>query len=200
MRVIVITVGINQWISYTRPLIGSLRRFEPSIEVVVVDNGSKIPYREGDYKLVRSKKILCYAAAINLGIEASPVSDWYVIINNDVLCEGPFIKHLRKMDTKALYGNELNHASEFGHYVEGWLFAIPRYVLDTVGDFDELFEYAAFEDVDYSYRAKGCGFSVLKSDLPFKHLKAETRFQRPEYREVYLKNRRYLKEKHRVGV
>jgi len=197
MRVSVVTVGINQWKEFTSPLIKSIERYQSDVDVVLVDNGSKEPYPSiAPYTLVRSDAVLSYAQAINLGLEETDVFDWVIIINNDVLCISPFRKKLEELDPNILYGNQLNHASKFGHYVEGWLFAIPFNVMSKVGLFDEKFQYAAFEDVDYSFRAKQAGLKVVKTELPFKHLKAATRFTRPEYREVYLENRRYLHKKH----
>lgn len=197
MNVSVVTVGIDEWEKYTLPLVKSIRFFEPDANIVVVDNRSEESYPASEsYEIVRTPFIVSYARALNAGLAACPESGWYILINNDVKCVGPFKKHLRELKSHVLYGNQLNSTSQFGSYIEGWMFVISHDVLEKVGKFDESFRYAAFEDVDYSYRAKKKGIQVLKSDLPFVHLQAKTRFTRPEYREVYLANRRYLKEKH----
>jgi len=40
----IIIVGINQWEQYTKKLVEQIRKHEPYVEIIMVDNGSAEPY------------------------------------------------------------------------------------------------------------------------------------------------------------
>lgn len=62
----------------------NLYLFSPSVEVIVVDNGSKKPLTiKGSQKVIRSKSRLSFAAACNLGAKEA-TGDILIFLNNDV--------------------------------------------------------------------------------------------------------------------
>ena len=192
----VVVVGIGQWMEYTGQLVESLRVFEPGVKVVVVDNGSEVVYPEWE---VRFEETVSYAKAINAGLRACPVSNWYVVCNNDVCCWGPFVKELRELYPGALYGNRIHGNDVCPRYVDGWIYFISRQVWTSVGLFDERFLIAAYEDIDYSTRAEKAGIPIEQAALPFQHLEERIRYTRPGYDRVYTENREYFMVKHGIG-
>ena len=195
MFVSIVVVGIGQWLEYTEPYIKSLLQFEPGVKVVVVDNGSVPRY---SVSAVRFEKVYSYAASINAGLRACPSSDWYVVSNNDVLCNGSFVEALEKLDPDTLYGNKIHGNDVCERYVDGWIYFISRQVWDAVGLFDERFLIAAYEDIDYSTRAVKAGIPIEQVSLPFQHLEERIRYTRPNYDEVYEENRNYFMVKHGI--
>ena len=205
MNVAVIIVGINQWEEYTLPLIESIQKHEPGVKIVVVDNGSDPSYLEleadppTDSTFVYIAETVSYAAAINSGMSTAKDPDWTIVLNNDVLCEGPFVDQLEWMHRRTLYGNQLIAFKDL-RWLGLWLFAIPRAVRERVGAFDEKFGVCGFEDCDYALRAASEGFETHKSNLPFKHFWGKTRWDIPRYEDIRHENLKYLEEKHGVSL
>ena len=197
MQTNIIVVGIDQWMEYTEPLINSIQQHEPSVRIIVVDNGSIDPYPHGVVDLLRLPKTVCYAAAINAAM--TEIADWNIIINNDVLCTGSFIEALEWMRPSAVYGNQLIVHGNL-RWLGLWLFVISREAWMTVGEFDENFGVCAFEDADFSIRARKAGFDIEKSDLPFHHFWGKTRWGIPGYEGIRLKNKAYLEAKHNLKI
>lgn len=194
---VLITVGINQWEEYTLPFVKSVLKYEPDCPIIVIDNDSDEPYpMDPRWKMVRIPRS-CYAAAMNIGIMAANTAEWYVVANNDVLCEGPFIKHLKKLPKYVLHGATIVHNQD-ARYIEGWIYYLSLPVRRVVGVFDENFQIASYEDLDYSVRATAEGFTLQGADLPFRHLRAETRIKSVGYGEAYMHNQKYFREKHKA--
>jgi GT2 family glycosyltransferase len=115
-----------------------------------------------------------------------------LIINNDVLCEGPYKDSLDLYSQDSLYGNQL-HVREVTWF-DGWLMLISRKIWDDVGEFDEGFKIAGFEDADYCMRAKN--YDLNEARLPFVHLKDSGRVREPNYQKIRQENIDYLISKH----
>lgn len=65
-------------------------------------------------------------------------------------------------------------------YVTGALFAIDRRVLESIGEFDDGFFPAYYEEVDYCYRAHEAGFPVIYEPAAVAiHHESQTYSQRP---------------------
>lgn len=198
----VVIVGIDGWREYTQPLLEQIlvyhepRRFEPEMVMVVVDNASAQPYPESVlYRRVRFEQRVSYAAAMNAGMRAAPDSDVYLILNNDVVCEGIFARQALAQAWDTIGGNTLNRHYE-RVWIDGWLYVIPRLVWLKVGEFDERFQAAAFEDADWCFRAQANGFRVAQSELPFRHLWTHQRHGALEFWERRRANFEYLVQKH----
>lgn len=207
MRVYVVIVAVGMWKEYTKPCIESIQDYEPDCRIVCVNNGMKIPEEKyktvGNVRFIETEELLPYSKSINLGLKAltdTNPDSWYIVINNDVLCEDEFFSLLNRMSKNNLYGNLL-HAShrkfDWGHpWVDGWLFAFTGKFLQQVGYWDENFKNAAFEDADISYRAFKKGFMVANSSLPFVHLETHMRKDLEDFKGERLENLNYLIEKH----
>ena len=116
-----IIVGVGQWERYTKPLLDSIARFMPDMRTVLVDNGNRYPDVRGVYR-VALDEVVCYAEAINEGMQAVMVSDWYLILNNDILIEKPF--GTEDFDPGCLYGFIKYRFREW-EYLAGWgLFSV----------------------------------------------------------------------------
>ena len=209
MEITVIIVGIGQWKEYTREAIHSVLRYNPNVDIIIVDNGSnyttqKVLYNVEKYKNVRfisSNNLLSYSSSINLGLRVINNPDWVIILNNDIVCTGSIEQELLKMDINVIYGNKL-HKRKAGwpnidlEWIDGWLYAIPYHIIEEVGQWDEQFKIAHAEDLDYCIRAKNLGYDIKLSFLPFTHLEEHIRKTIPKFKEIRRQNKDYLYRKH----
>ncbi len=203
MNVSVVIVGINQWEEYTLPLVRSIQRHEPLVNIVVVDNASDEAYPSKSWNfeqpipnVLRLHERVCYSGAINAGVTDA---DWTIVINNDTICRGPFVESLEWMNAHTLYGNQLITYKSF-RWLGLWLFVISKHVWEMVGEFDERFEVCGFDDADYCIRAQQLGISIEKCELPFHHFWGKTRWGVPHYPEIRSKNKERLEEKHSIDI
>lgn len=189
-----ITVGIGDWERWTLPLIDSVRRYEPDVPMIVIDNGAHPAYPNDErVNIVRIPRT-SYPAAMNAGIGVAPPSIYYIVINNDVLCTGKFVEQVTEQNQLNLMGNWLN--SKFGRkWIDSWHWSIPMFVWDTVGKFDENYEICGFEDADYCFRAEQAGFNVRQSNHPFVHLAGRIRWTLDGYGDQRRRNLNYLMDK-----
>ena len=193
----IVIVGIGEWEKYTRPLIDSIYRYNPNAPIVVVDNESADPYpRYKNAEIIRTERT-CYAQAINTGLFAAPLSPWYLVMNNDVLCTGGVGEFLSGLSPYSVYG-PFEHREHNWRWIDGWIYALSFTLWNEVGEFDKNFQYAAFEDADYCIRAQKKGFDVRVADFPFKHLERRIRTTMPQFNERRLANYRYLIGKHAI--
>lgn len=195
MRIAALIIGIDGWEKYTKPLIESIRKYEPECTIVTIDNASEQPYPAwpGVYHTGR----LCYSAAINKAKRLAGEADWYIVLSNDVLCTGPFANVLSAMQDNWVAGPHLME-NQGWKYLEGWCVCIPASVWDTVGGWDENFQISSWEDVDFSTTALEKGLVLAHcQDLPFKHLDQRQRFGLvSNYWESERHNIRYFHQKH----
>src|SRR3989304_5511093 len=188
----VVLGGIDGWEEYTLPAIRSIWQHEAGVPIVLVGAAAKYPYHKkldypDDVHGLRLDPSFSYAGAINAGM-AYANADWTVVLNNDVLCTGPFSDLVPAFDPRLLCGMQL---IEFGdlRWIGGWAWAISRECREKVGPFDEQFEACGFEDLDYCIRAKALRFpSRLGPTLPFKHLWGKTRWGLNSYPKVRAQN------------
>lgn len=198
----VIMVGIDGWQEFTWPAITSFQKHDDSTLMVVVDAASRNPYPKVstlDRKMIRLDRSDSYAYAINNGILSSGRRDWYLVVNNDVIFEGPI--PFDKLDPGLIHTRQV--ITEDGHTWMGlWIAAISRQVWDTVGKFDEKFLLCGFEDADYCIRAKDLGIDTVHYPFPVRHLWGKTRWGLPHYAEVREDNINYFASKHgfRLGT
>ena len=190
----VVIVGINQWEKYTLPLVESINKFEPDVEMVVIDNASDEPYPERDY--VHRIERASYAEAINIGVSKLD-TDWILSMNNDVACQGMFIHIIDDLTPDKVYARQI--IEENGYVWFGnWIVLLPRKVWNKVGGFDPNFQMCGIEDADYSIRAMKEGIATVPVELPFFHYWGKTRWALPKYPEVRIRNQEYLALKHGI--
>jgi GT2 family glycosyltransferase len=191
-KVSVIIVGINGWDEFTKPCIDSVLKHEPNIDLVVIDNDSEPSYQDAAY--IHRVPRVSYAEAINLGMKFA-IGDWYLSINNDVICNAPFVNKIDVLNTDAVYGRQI--ITEKGHiWLGNWLALIPRELVNKMGGFDKNFKKCGFEDADFCIRAMKSGYPTMPIDLPFTHLEGKTRWNDPDYPTVRQENINYFAQKH----
>lgn len=175
-----IIVANSDWGDYAEAYIESVNRHEPGVEIILVDNGSQIPYPPGNYKLIRvdPSKNYNYMQALNMGAKEA-TGDWLIFSNDDVLCKGNFADVVQSQPYNGMYGMEVRQkparwgAGREFCYIYGWLMIMHRAVFEIVGNFDEYYLHAGFDDIDYSWRCQEIGIPVKALDLPFVHLADE---------------------------
>ncbi len=195
MRIVALIIGIDGWEKYTLPLVASLQRHEPACEFVVIDNASQEPYP--DWSFVHRTERLCYSAAINRAAQIAGAADWYVVLSNDVLCQGPFAHVLEKEDETDVLGPLLKHVHNYP-YLEGWCVVASALAWGELGGWDENFQVSSWEDVDFSTRALEQGFSLMETDeMPFIHMDQRQRFGLvPDYWDSEKHNIAYFMSRH----
>lgn len=200
MKVTCLIVGIDGWETYTKPLVDSIKQFEPSCNVVVIDNASVTPYPTNLYTFRTPR--LCYSKAINTAKSWNDLwymeeSDWYIVLSNDVLCTGNFIDYLSTMPTNQIIGPCLKD-NQGWQYLEGWCIVIPKDIWNSLNGWDENFKVSSWEDVDFSTSTLEAGFDVCHNPaFPFIHLDQKQRFTLiPNYWESEYSNYAYFKRKH----
>lgn len=194
-----VVVGVDNWKRYTKPLLDSMRLHNPNISIVCVDNGSNYPDYDG-MTMIRTTKVVCYAKALNIGLRACNSSDWYLILNNDILIEKPF--KVEDFDPKCLYGFGLHTLHRF-KYLVGFAVFIPYGALTNVGYYDEEFKPLWFEDADYSIRAQKAGYKLIaldRKEFGIYHFEDENMDERLSYKTknmlAYKRNKLYVERKH----
>lgn len=194
MKIAALVIGIDGWEKYTRPLIESIRQHEPDVQIVVIDNASKEPYP--DLGFVHRTWRMCYSQAINTAARMAPGADWYVVLSNDVICNGPFAHILAQHDAQVV--GPLLKENQGWQYLEGWCVCAHKSVWDALGGWDENFQVSSWEDVDFSTTAMEQGYQVVeRKDLPFTHLDQRQRFGLvPNYWDSEAHNVRYFQQKH----
>lgn len=217
MNVACLIIGIDGWEEYTRPLIEGILKHEPSAQILVIDNASEIPYPETWHRhlYIHRTDRLSYSAAINVAkeqiewvenkLEGFDVSH-YLVLSNDVLCEGPFAERLQNAGDDTLVGPTVGYVFGNGSYfagyphVMGYCVAIPRKIWESIGKWDERFTMSSWEDVDYSIRAYRCGFKLCyDAELPFRHLDQRQRFEMAGFYPSNDANLAYLRRKHGIA-
>jgi GT2 family glycosyltransferase len=196
LNLTIVMIGMDGWTEWTKPAINSIRDRMPDTPIIVVDHGRK-PYPAYlDVQFIRLPEPVSYARAINLGV-AESVTDWTMIINNDVLAYEPL--DVSKLDPAFIYAKRI--LSEKGvTWADSWLVLAHRQVWDVVGPWDENFLMCGFEDADWCIRAHELGVDIQPLQWNVKHFWGKTRWQLPGYKEQRLRNIAYLEQKHGVRL
>lgn len=204
MKVTALIIGIDGWEKYTKPLIDSLQKYQPDCNFIVIDNASKEKYPKwaNNKELIFEIERSCYSKAINLAKYYADLqfgeSDWYIVLSNDVLCEGKFIQEfLYDHSTYGIIGPCLKE-NQGWNYLEGWCVAIPSQVWNDLNGWDENFKVSSWEDVDFSVSTLENGYDIFHyPEFPFKHLDQKQRFTLiPNYWDSEYHNYAYFLRKH----
>jgi GT2 family glycosyltransferase len=213
MKITVVIPVINLWSQYTENCINSLAKQKlPKdcyLEFIVIDNGSTdetCSKVEGcseagfPIKLIKNQRNIGVAASWNLGIKKAQGSDYIFVVNNDTLfeenCISELVSKLISEDLILVSPSEDGQDSTGGNYSA---FLIDNKFLETMGEFDEKFYLAYFEDNDMEYRILLDGKKDMKcGKAHFKHFGSKTQNQRtggivPS--PVFERNRNYYIEK-----
>ncbi len=201
----------NNWGDYVNPYIDSVIEHTKKdqrirIEFIVVDTGSDVPYEPSSkYRLIKmpKEKHYNYMKALNLGASMAR-GDWLIFSNDDVLCEGEFYDDIKRLPRIGIYGNAIREKTldTFGanvRYVYGWQIIMHKSVFATVGEFDEYYLHAGFDDIDYCWRASRRGMPIVKANLPFVHLadlqKKHRRVTVKGFREIMARSKEHFIKK-----
>lgn len=140
------------------------------VEVIIVDDGSHIPYKTNIGKLITLDENCGYAHAMNVGMEHAS-GEVLILGNNDLTFhENWLVELLFPLNvgfdiatcwTSDQHNIDLEDKIE-AHAKFGAIFAMTRSVYDTVGEFDEQFR-GYFCDTDYRRRAIEYGFRIGKN-------------------------------------
>lgn len=182
------------------PFVKSVMEHEPTADLTIVDNGSPDPY-PSDFlgvPVVRTDN-LAILTSFNKAIGDADF-DWLIITDTDVLCDGPFLSEIAKLDPSAVYGRQMFHDGDLS-WCDSWFFIIPRQIWDKVGKFDEDFLLTgAFQDLDYCLRVQKAGFKVETISLPLQHIGANTTHKSPQFWENREYNKRLVEQKHWIKL
>ena len=135
----------------------------PVDQVIIIDNAnvgwmyygaigieSRLPNMNliGKIHTIHMPSNLGVAASWNLGIKATPMAPWWLIVNDDVTFPA---------NSLAKFANYVQSYGDIviANTVAPWsCFAITDKVINIVGLFDEAFYPAYFEDTDYARRVR----------------------------------------------
>jgi GT2 family glycosyltransferase len=150
------------------------------------------------YKLIRFNQPVCWAKMLNTGAEAS-TGDWLMLLNDDVLCQGSFANTVERLDAHGLYGPAMRKKNpswfDVGvriNYLYAWNLVMKKSVFDRIGGFDEWYQKAGVDDIDFCWRAEQLSIPLIAVDFPFIHLEPHRREQWDGYREQMLKSIEYF--------
>lgn len=154
----------------TEPLIAAIQKWEPEAEILVVDDADQEHYSPRDIPGARmlANRGRGVTAAWNLGCQRA-MGDAMVLLNNDVICTGPFLKTLLARAGQGIAGTVMRPDPDLSMYVlEGWCLAFSREVLNRLGGFDESMRIY-FSDTDFQYRAHTAG--LILTSVPISTLR-----------------------------
>jgi GT2 family glycosyltransferase len=198
----VIITSFTDFGDLTTPLINSMRKHEKKpIELIIVDNGSKKPYPAGKgYSIIRFNKPANWARMLNAGVDASN-GDWVCILNDDVLCKGPYVDLIEGLDKTAVHGPAINHKPPEWHnvgvqinYIPAWIFVMQKSIYNQLDGMDEWYPKVGMEDIDFCWRAEQAGIRLNQVTFPFVHLDKHRRNKWDGFREQMQKSIDYFIE------
>ena len=145
----------------------------PIARVIIIDNGDVVdPYLGGrnlypfPIRVIAPGHNLGVAASWNLGIKATPLSDWWLIVNHDIA--------FGRGDLARLDGLVEPRAGAVYMMLGLAAFAITPPLLHTVGLFDEAIHPAYDEDLDFMRRADLAGCLRVEAGFTGTHVGSAT--------------------------
>lgn len=168
-----------------------------------MDCGDRGPEEYKGAQIVKTP-ILSYTEALNVAIDHSD-EPWILSIDTDIICLSQFVYLFEQhFEEDTLYGNKFVHSRPYlthpdGGWLDGWIIAVSKKVLNDIGTFDEDIIASGFEDADLCFRARDAGYKIQKFDLPFNHLMAGQKYDiSEEYDDKRLFNIEHVRKKHNL--
>lgn len=177
-------------------LLPSLRMYSKvdfnNTDIYVIDNGNQkslLPY-DKDGGIFRNVHIMTNDN--NIGVAASwnflckkifENSDYAIILNDDI--------YLKKNEIE-ICNIILSNKNAFIRATPDWcVFILSREIFEKVGEFDECFFPAYYEDTSYEYRMRLAGVKMVKTPLlnPFIYKSCGTMEKMPELQDMARKNK-----------
>ncbi len=168
--------------------------------LLVVDNGmcvDPVRLREAapdcvaDTTVIPIPNNLGVAGSWNLGIKATALSPWWLIVNFDAWFPEGSLQRFAETVTDGIL-------TLSGGAPPWCAFGLPASVVERVGLFDERIHPAYFEDDDYMTRCRELSVPVMYSDISVHHDNSSTLRLGYDRRnsETFDDNRMYVKRKH----
>lgn len=170
-----IVIAVLDSLDYTKGCIDSLMQYAPNAEIIVVNNGSQPDTKQyfdsqKHIKTIHWDTNCGVSKAWNAGLKLA-TRNILCVLNNDVLVQQNGIQRLisaamqtgvasvegacMNMDFSYAYSIYNDYESD---YLGGYCLVFRRDVWDTVGEFDEIFSPAYWEDNDWGLRVKQAGY------------------------------------------
>lgn len=198
-KVSIVTLNWSRFSDLTAPWLEDMLRETPQpCEIVIVDQGSikrdVVALQEAERQYPELKVVYLdhnsgFPEGCNIGAGVA-TGNYIVFMNNDIRLWGDWwgpIYQLLEAHPKSLVGPSLiAQKTGWNHwvvgdieihvpYLEGWLLAGRREILDEIGYFDPIYGSGSVEDVDYCWRAARIGYELIDcGPLPLKHLRGAT--------------------------
>ena len=190
--------------------VDSIRKFDTSSEIIIVNNASKYfysePLRKYVDRIINLPSNLGYGHANNLGARISKY-ETLLFLNNDTIWHENIIEKLivnKKEFISGAAGAKLkweNNLLTFSHccnedfdYIEGWCLLTTKFTFYRLGGFDvDTYGLVFSEDADLCFRAK-FRFNIPLVVAPCKitHLRAQSVPYLPERDILYKRNAQLL--------
>jgi hypothetical protein len=180
----------------TNQLVDSLQKYcsGHELEILVFDNGSKVPYTRDGIWIERVNDNMGFLLAARTGITVVG-GKIKILISNDVVISGDFIPPIEekiKYSPLSLIGNRLidwdsgwnTFNGKIYPYLEGYFLAAAKEIWDDIA-FDPQFAPNDYEDVDLSTQARELGYPLVTLNSPFiTHIGAQTIGYGPEREKI----------------
>jgi GT2 family glycosyltransferase len=152
-----------------------LKKTAPNAEIIIINNGSKSDTKKyldslTDVNVIHWDKNKGVSKAWNTGLNLA-TRDVLCVLNNDVLVKNNGMQQLvsaaLEHGISTAEGGCLNMDFSYSHstfnedesdYLCGYCMVFRRDVWKSIGEFDELFSPAYWEDTDWSIRARKLGY------------------------------------------
>lgn len=162
----------------------------PVGQIVVIDNGGVVGDLPG-VDVIRLPHNIGVSGGWNLGLKVTPQAGWWLIVNHDVqFGPGDLDRLVASVDPASPNVVSLLHWAAF---------ALTHQTLADVGYFDENFHPAYDEDLDYAWRLRLAGATMLNLEFTGSHVGSATIYSNDEYRrrnrETHGANDRYYEAK-----
>lgn len=154
----------------------------PGTKVFIVDNGNQEIYipdgAQGRMYIERPGRNIGVAASWNMMISnifENPANEYAVIINDDVYLgwvHSYLESVIKEVQSKVIEDEDMENVGggfiilPLDNKYDWCVFVISRQAWDTIGEFDEQFYPAYFEDRDYEYRAKLTKTKIYRCLMP----------------------------------
>jgi hypothetical protein len=153
MTILVPTLGLD---------LSLLDRLEASIDfdvsdVVVIGNGKRIPHdRTKRYRVLQQPKNQGVASSWNLCPYIWPHASHYLVLNDDVVLPPGMVKEVARYAQVESHRHPIVYLGEETGYCA---FLWTRHAVERIGNFDENFWPAYYEDADMRLRLQRLGIS-----------------------------------------
>jgi len=189
----------------TNQLVDSLLKYCGEVNILVVDDGSEIPYENDNCRVERVDNNMGFLYAARAGLAVAK-GDIKILINNDVIITGDIVTPVEKQIKKSplsLVGNELfdwdtgwnTFNGKVFPYLAGYFLAASKEIWEDIS-FDTRFAPNDFEDVDLSSQAYSLGYPVISLNSPFiRHIGAGTLGYSKEREKLTRRNQERFRKK-----